>query len=174
MNIRDNKVAFVLAPKDFRDEEYFQPKVILQSRGIKINTIVKNDQEEVTGMNGGKAHIDAKFEDLTPENYNAIIFVGGRGVVKYFDNKEIHKKVLSFIKADKIVAAICAAPTILAKAGILRGVKITAFEDQLEEIKKSGAIIIDQDIVTDKKIITARDAKSGIAFGEAIVKALIN
>jgi deglycase len=172
-DIREMKVAFIIAPKDFRDEEYFQPKVILQAKGIAVSTIAKGDPVEVSGTRGGKAHIDGSFKDLTPQNYDGIIFVGGEGAKKYIDDKKIHKIINQFIEADKVVGAICIAPLILANSGVLKGKKATAFSENEKDIKKAKAKFVKKSVVIDDKIVTASGAEAAIAFGEAVIKALV-
>ena len=52
------KALLIIAPENFRDEEYFQPRVIMLGSGIKTITTAKTKKEEATGVLGGKAKID--------------------------------------------------------------------------------------------------------------------
>ena len=172
MEKASKKIAFIIAPENFRDEEYFQPKVILQAKGIHIDTAAKNNPDEVTGSQGGKARPDIKLSSVTPQNYDGVVFVGGSGAQVYFEDEEIHQIARDFDKAEKIIAAICIAPSILANAGLLKGHKATAFKSQLGNLKKKGVNVVDEDVVTDGRYITANGPEVALAFGTQISKSL--
>ncbi|NMC35506.1 hypothetical protein GYA49_00510 [Candidatus Beckwithbacteria bacterium] len=172
-SLSGKKVIFILAPANFRDEEYFQPKVVLQSQGAEVLTVAKGDPEEMTGTQGGKARTDAKFADINPETVDGLIFVGGAGASTYFNYKTVHKQIQAFAQANKILGAICIAPSILANADILKGKKVTASESQKENLQAKGAKYQNQAVVVDDNIITANGPEAAIAFGEALAKALV-
>lgn len=170
--IKNTKIAFLIAPHDFRDEEYFQPKVILQSRGIEVDTVAKGNPEEVTGSQGGKAHTDAVFEDVKPENYDGIVIVGGPGVKDYFDDKQVHQTVREFMNKNKVIGAICSGPRVLANAGILNSTKVTSFIKDREAIEERGIVWVSQPVVVDGLVVTAQGPDEAIEFGEKIVSIL--
>jgi len=171
MAIKQKCVAILIAPKNFRDEEYFQPKVMLDAVGIKVFTVAKGDPDEVTGIKGGKAHIDAKLDEIDPLNYDGLVLVGGKGVKSYYANKKIHKLLQKMNDAGKVVAAICIAPIVLAKAGILRDHKATVnSEEGILALKENGAEYEDKSLVIDHNIITAKDFSVAMSFGESIAK----
>jgi deglycase len=167
------KIAFVIAPKDFRDEEYFQPKVVLQAQGALIDTICKGDPEEVTGSKGGKAHTNALFADLKSENYAGVVFVGGEGVKEYWNDKKVHKIAQDFDQAEKLVGAICSAPVILAKAGILEDRTVTSFIDDKAEIEAEGVKWVDKTSLIDGHIVTSKGPGVAMLFGQDLLKVLI-
>lgn len=170
--ITDKKIVFILAPNDFRDEEYFQPKVIIQSQGGEVFTAVIGNPEEVTGTQGGKARPDIDFDKLVAEDFDAVVFVGGVGAKVYLDNKYIHKLINSFVDESKVVAAICIAPSILANAGILNNVEVTSSEDQEENIRSNGGIWTGKGVQISNNIVTANGPDSALNFGIAIADAL--
>jgi len=164
------RVAMLIAPANFRDEEYFQPKVMLDAVGISISTVAKGDPEEVTGTKGGKAHIDAKLEDITPQAYDGLVLVGGQGATTYFEDKDIHLIINSFTQAGKIIAAICIAPVILAKSGVLSGKNATVFDEGINELLSNGVNYIKKPMVIDGNFITASDYSVAMKFGEKIAE----
>ncbi len=168
MTIQPKRVAILIAPSDFRDEEYFQPKVMLDAVGIQVSTIAKGNPDEVTGIKGGKAHVDAKFEDLKAEAYDGILIVGGKGALAYVNDNQVHEIIREFAMIGKPIAAICIAPVILAKSGILKGKKATVYKDGIEDLKKEGAIYMDDTIIADGNIITACDFSVARQFGSQV------
>lgn len=163
--LTDKKIAFLIAPKDFRDEEYFRPKVALQAEGAQIFTFAKGDPEEVTGSSNGKAHTTVKFDEVTPGTFDCLIIVGGKGVKKYFNDKSIHALVRSFYESDKLIAAICSGPVVLANAGILKGKKVTSWIKEKEVLVAVGAKWQNQTTVIDGNLITSQGPETAMEFG---------
>lgn len=166
-------IAFLLAPSQFRDEEYFQPKVILQAKGAHVDTIAFGDPEEMTGTQGGKARTDTLFEALIPNDYDALVIVGGKGSKAYFKNKAVLKLVQQFYVEGKIIGAICSAVGVLAAAELVKGKTVTSFMDEKSLIQTKGGRWQDMPVVTDGQLVTAQAPEAAIAFGEAIAKALV-
>lgn len=166
------KVVMVIAPKNFRDEEYFQPKVVLQATGIEVVTSSQTKEEEATGIKGGKAKIDKPLGDLKAKDYDGLVFVGGQGATFYFRNKKVWDLVKDFHKAGKVIGAICIAPTILANAGILKGKKVTAYSSEGKKLTAKGAKMTNKAIEVDGRIVTAQGPEVALAFGQKIVDLL--
>jgi protease I len=71
-----------------------------------------------------------------------------------------------------VLAAICIAPTTLARAGLLGGVRATAFPDSEADLKAHGALWTGDRVTIDGRIITGSGPEAATAFGEAIAEAL--
>ena len=112
------------------------------------------------------------LKNVELDGFDAILFVGGPGVYDYFEDKTVLGLAKQFHKAGKIVSAICAAPTILANAGLLKGVKATCFPSQAAGLMEKGACYSDHPVVRDGLIITADGPATAEAFGKEIAKAL--
>jgi len=171
-SLTSKKVAMIIAPRNFRDEEYFQPKVVLQAEGAMIDTIADTKEEEATGMKGGKAKIDKTLDKAKAVDYGAVVFVGGSGAAKYFTNQKAISLAKEAVEANKVVGAICIAPSILANAGVLEGKKATCFSSEKQKLQKTGAQVQDKPVVVDGKIITASGPEAAMDFGRELVKAL--
>jgi protease I len=169
---KKRKVLFVIAHEDFRDEEYFIAREALEELGVDVVT-ASSDLSPATGVKGGEAKIDVLLSDVVLDDYDAIAIAGGRGARLYFEMTDLHDLIRNFNKEGKVVAAICAAPVILAKAGVLSGKKATAWHtsenmEYPEEIKMFGALFVDEDVVIDGKVVTANNPESSRKFGETI------
>lgn len=171
--LSQKKIVFLIAPKDFRDEEYFQPKVVFQAQGAQIITVAKGDLEEVTGTKGGKAHTDISLDELDPKNYDALIIVGGIGVKSYFNDKKIHKIIKSFHQDKKPIGAICSAPVVLANSGILKNIQITSFKQDKDKITDKKVKWIDKSVVLDQNIVTAQGPRQAMSFGQKVASLLL-
>ena len=170
--MKEKKVLFVVAQTNFRDEEYFDPKNILEQAGI-LTTTASISKGEATSVFGKTIPAEISISDLNPDDYSAVIFVGGAGSKVYFENPTAHKIAQEMLNSGKIVAAICIAPTTIAKAGILKGKKATSFPSAKNDLIASGAIFTGKSVEKDGNIITADGPDSAKEFGKEILKALI-
>jgi protease I len=109
---------------------------------------------------------------VNTNNFAGIILIGGEGSRLYWNNSHLHNIVNEFFNSEKIVAAICSAPVILAKAGILKNKSATCFSEDKMELINSGINYNDRNVVFDGNVITADGPKSAIQFTEAILHTL--
>jgi protease I len=165
------KAVLIVASKDFRDEELFETRDALKN--AQVQTVIASTKTgTVTGMLGGQAQAEIFVSSIVVDDYDAIIFVGGTGASQYFDDAaalDIARKAAS---KSKVLAAICIAPTTLANAGVLKGVKATCFSSERNKLEKAGAIYTGAAVEKDGLIITADGPRSAAKFGKTIANAL--
>lgn len=172
----NKKIAIIIAFRDFRDEEYFLPKEIFEKAGAEIKT-VSTQLGIARGADGGEVKIDLKIDDLKVADFDALVFIGGPGMVKNV-NSEIHQKIAKeTISAGKVLGAICIAPAILAKAGVLSGKKATVWSSPLDKsaikiLQEGGANFQEEPVVVDQNIITGNGPLAAKEFAEKIIEAL--
>ena len=167
------KIAMVIAFKDFRDEEYFQTKEILEKVGFEIS-VFSNKKGIAIGKFGGEVPIKKTLEDLDISKFDCLLIVGGSGAIEYLDNPEIYFLINEAKNQKKIISAICIAPLILAKAGILKGKKATVWSSDLDksalkEFKKQEVKYVSEKSVVDGKIVTADGPSSIVEFCKNII-----
>jgi len=171
-----NKIAMIIAHRDFRDEEYFIPKRILMNSNFEVLT-VSTSNDKAIGMHGGEIKVDIIIDNLMPEDFDAVLFIGGAGVIDNINNPEFHRVAKATIEKGKILGAICVAPMILAKAGILNGKKATVWSSPMNKnpikvLEENGAIYTDETVVIDGKIITANGPMAADQFAQTIADKL--
>jgi protease I len=128
---------------------------------------------ECTGMLKKTIMPDMLVSDAVAKNYDSIIFVGGTGMSKYFNDPIMLSLAKQFYAQGKVVAAICIAPVILANSGILKGKKATVSESMANNLTIQGAEYISQSCVVDGKVITANGPAASKEFAKEIIKLLI-
>jgi len=165
------KVLMVIAKRDFRDEELFETRRVLESGGVEV-TVASSSLDEAVGMLRGKAKADVLLQDAKATEYDAVVFVGGSGASEYWDSAVAHALATEAAQAGKVVAAICIAPVTLARAGLLKGKKATVFQSQKADLTTGGASYTGRPVEVDGRIVTADGPGSAAQFGEAILKAL--
>lgn len=166
-----SKVLSIIGPVGYQDKEYEDSKKALEAAGHEVVTCCMS--AVATGKFGGKVTADVLLVNVEPDEYDAVVFIGGPGSHIYFDNKRAQAIAKAFFESGKVTAAICAAPSILANAGLLDGVKCTCFEDQVGNLSSKGAnVMASEAVVVDGLIVTGKDAKCAEEFGTTIAKVI--
>jgi ABC-2 type transport system ATP-binding protein len=144
-------------------------------RGEVIVEVVSITKKEVKGAHDLKFIADKNIKEINQKDYDAIILPGGS---PGYINLRNHTKVLSIImeafEKNKLIGAICAAPAVLAKSGILKGKKCTIYPGMENELKKGGGIPQKAWIVEDKNIITSQGPATALPFALKLVEKLSN
>ncbi|MFA4858383.1 MAG: DJ-1/PfpI family protein [Candidatus Margulisiibacteriota bacterium] len=164
------KALLIIASRNFRDEEYTEPKAALEKAGIQTVTASSNSGVAL-GKLGHKVNPDITIDQINVADYDAVLFIGGPGSSEYFDNPIAHKIAQDTVKLGKILGAVCAAPTILSNAGVLKGKKATMYADD-GSLGRGGAIYTGKGIEIDGNIITASGPATSRRWGEVVAKAL--
>ena len=170
-DLTGKKVLMVIAKNKFRDEEYLEPRKVLEAAGAVV-TVASSTLNTAEGMLGLKVKPDVLIGNVKEGDYDGIVFVGGGGASEYFDSPVAHTLARNFFEHGKLTSAICIAPATLANAGVLQGKKATAFPSSEKALNAHGAIAIKDDVVTDGKIVTAVGPSAAKKFGEKLVDVL--
>lgn len=165
------KILMVVAAKGFRDEEYFNPKRVFEENGYQVMTASKGVSVAL-GKLGGTANVDMDISEIEKDEFDGIVFVGGAGAVQYQRDEMVYDLIQNFNIDQKLVAAICIAPTILAYSGVLKGKKATVWNEdgnQSALLGVKGADYVDEMVVADENIITGNGPEAAEIFAEKIV-----
>lgn len=172
--LKEKKIVMIIAPDGFRDEEYKIPKEIFENHGISVTT-ASTKTGKAKGMLGAVVNVEYTVLDLRPSDFDAVVVVGGIGSKNYLWNSP---EIINFVKKayelEKIVAAICLSPVILAKSEVFKDKKATVYPDReaIDLLKKSGANYTGRGVEVDGKVVTANGPKMAKQFAEEIVKLL--
>ncbi len=162
-----------MAFRDFRDEEYFVPRDILEKLGAEVKT-ASNQKGTALGADGGETKVDFLVSEINPTDFDAVVFVGGSGCLENLDNEDSYRVARETVAQNKVLASICISPVILAKAGVLEGKKATVWSSSMDRgpvkiLEDNGAIYEDKPVVVDGKIVTANGPVASEEFANAIV-----
>ena len=165
------KVAVFLAP-GFEECEALMTVDLLRRAQLDTTMYSIHNTDEVTGSHDITVKADKKLNELN-ELFDCVILPGGMPGTKYLmESKEVNALVIEHFNQNRLVAAICAAPSVLGELQLLQGKKATCFpgfEDQLH-----GAEVLNQKAVADGNIITAKGLGAAVEFAHAIISYLIN
>ena len=145
---------------------------IARRAGIETAMISVSGKKEVTSSHNVTFATDIPAEFMDYDLLDAIVLPGGMpGTLNLGANSYVQSVIADFAAQGKLVAAICAAPSVLGEAGLLRGKKATCypgFEDKL-----LGATVVMNSVAKDGNIITSRGMGTAIEFALAIVEYLL-
>lgn len=153
------KKFLVLATNGNETIELFTPVDYLRRLGISVDIVSTEESLDLKTSQGVSFRADLTFDQIVADDYFGLYIPGGTdGAYSMRDNKKVINLIQNFNKEGKIIAAICAGPVVLNKAGILTDKKATSFPAMKEEMDKTGIYIDDKIVVTDGNITTGRGA----------------
>lgn len=168
-----NSVLIILPANNFNEQEYLSVKNSLINAGYQI--FIASDASLMSkGENGILVKADVNFFNMKEASFAGVVFIGGAGVVDYFNNISLMNIARKFNKAGKLVAAICGAPIILVNSGVLDEKNASCYPDLKEVMTNRNINYFSDQVVIDNNIITAPDPSSALEFGQAIVEKLKN
>lgn len=168
---KPKKAVFIIAAKDFQEEEFSRPFAILLQKGVNI-TVASTQLGEAVGMKGAKARVDMLLKDVAAGDFDAVVFIGGAGAAEYVTDPVAQQLAQDAVRKRKIVGAICIAPMILAKAGLLKGKKATVFPTMADQLKAEGVKYTSKPVEREGRIITADGPGSAAEFGQELARSL--
>jgi len=165
------KVVLIIAAQGFRDEELFETKRILDAAGLQT-TIASTVVGPVIGVLGSLAEATLLTGQLSVDDYDAIVFIGGPGAAQYFIDPLALNIARQAVRRGKVLGAISIAPGILANAGVLRGIRATSFPSEQTRLIQAGAVYTGAVVQRDGSVITAIGPTASVQFGRVIADAL--
>ncbi len=145
---------------------------LLRRAKIEVVTAGLND-EPVVASRGVCLIPDISIDDAIDQNFDMIVLPGGLPGAEHLDNDPRIKSLLKKMANDeKYTAAICAAPKVLANAGILSNKKATSYPGFLEDLDLPDTDLKTDPVVIDGNVITSRGPGTAMDFALALIETL--
>ena len=167
-------MATVLIPLAQGCEELEAITVIdlLRRAGIEVVT-AGLDEQPVRAARGTVLIPDATLNQVLTHSFDMIVLPGGLPGADHLNaDARIHQLLISMAAEQKYTAAICAAPKVLARAGLLRGRRATSFPGAIPESDLADIQYLEQAVVVDDKIITSRGPGTAMDFALELIEKL--
>ncbi len=160
------RVAVILAD-GFEEVEAMAIVDVL--RRAEIETVLAGLHDgPITSARKVRVVPDTVIDRVKPEDFDMIVLPGGQpGSDNLNSDPRVKELVKSFYSTGKLAGAICAAPIVLANAGVLEGKHATAYPTYKDRL--GGAIYEEKTVVEDGNVLTSRGAGTALAFGLALV-----
>ena len=163
-------MVYILLAPGFEEAEALVPADMLRRADIET-ALVSLDKEPVSGSHGVTVTADVTLDKLDRSKADMIVLPGGPGHKKLGEDPRVEQLVRETAGQGQWVAAICAAPTLLGRWGLLEGKDAVCYPGMEEGLTNAQAKM-DQSVVIDGKIVTGRAAGSAFDFGLTLVEVL--
>lgn len=169
-----NRKISILATDGFEESELFEPKKALEAAGAHVDIIslhpgnIKSWKDDNWGRS---IHVNATVNDTNGYQYDSLYIPGG--VInsdKLRTNKRAIAFVREFIEENKPIATICHGPQVLIETGLTKGKHLTSWHSLKTDLINSGADWVDEEVVVDENLITARSPKDIPAFNKKLIE----
>ena len=158
---------YIFLADGFEEVEALTPLDLMRRAKIDVKTVGVGGIY-VTGAHNITVKADLLIDELGMENCDGVILPGGMpGTNNLYDCEKVLELVRKCANEKKLVCAICAAPLILGRLGLLEGKSAVCFPGFEDELK--GADIVNTPCVTQENIITAKGAGAVFEFSRAII-----
>lgn len=158
-----------LVVEGFEEIEMIAPVDLLRRAGAEVMLASLKGDKLVTGRCGVAVQTDAALVEVMQQQFDLLFIPGGPGVKALRADGRPAQLAAAYAKTGKPVAAICAAPTVLADAGLLAGKRFTAHHSVHAELPQA---LGDERVVKDGHILTSRGAGTAVEFGLQLVSQL--
>ncbi len=163
-------MVYILLGTGFEEIEALTPCDLLRRAGLEVALVGVNGMQ-IEGSHRVSVRADLPLEAVDPENMEMLVLPGGlRGVQSLLASKQALELVRKAWDGGKYVCGICAAPTILAKLGIVEDRPAVCYPGKEPEMGE--ARIQDADAVCSGRLITGRAAGASVDFALALIRAL--
>jgi len=150
----------------FEEIEAFSVISVLRGAGINVDTVGVVGSV-ITGGHGVRVMVDKKLMQTNAGDYDGVVLPGGtRGCANLLKSNDILNSIRDFDTSGKLVAGICAAPKVLAKAGVLSNRKATIYPGMEREIAYPRG----DRVVVDGNVITSQGPGTAIEFALSIIE----
>lgn len=154
----------------FEEVEALTVVDILRRQGYEVETVSVGLHHHVGGSHSVIVKTDFVVNDIWFPSFDMLILPGGPGHGNLEKCDVLMKNIKKFNKEGKWLAAICASPSILGRAGVLEGKKATCFPGYEDQCK--GAVMTGAEAEWDRNVITGRSAGTAVPFALKIIEAL--
>jgi 4-methyl-5(b-hydroxyethyl)-thiazole monophosphate biosynthesis len=164
--------ALVFLATGFEEIEALTVVDVLRRAGVDV-TVAGLTPNVTEGKHGVKVVPDKSINDVKVEDFDAVVAPGGNpGYKNLRKDPRVIDMVKRAFKSNKLVAAICAGPTVLSDAGVLEGKACTIYPGMDEELKKGGGKPKHDIVVVDGNIITSRGPATALPFALKLAEKL--
>lgn len=148
---------------------------LLRRAQINVVTASLTERHQVTASRGTRLLSDVLLDDVVYDDFDMLLLPGGQPGTHNLDNDHrIHAMLKRLDHADKYIAAICAAPMVLASTGLLNERQATAYPGTLEATQWPEITISNDPIVIDNNILTSRGPGTAMDFALTIIELLVD
>lgn len=168
----NTKKVAVLVTDMVEDIELTSPKKVLEKAGYEVLLIEKEAGKKITGKKGTTFTIDASIDDVSPEEFAALLIPGGFSPDQLRADQRFVDFTKYYLENDLPLFAICHGPQLFIQTGLTSGRTMTSYITVQPDLQYAGATIKNQEVVVDGKLVTSRTPEDLPAFNKTILEQL--
>ena len=161
--------ALIISADNFEDTELLVPYYRLKEEGIEVD-VASIKKGTIKGKHGYEVQADKALKEVDPADYSILILPGGKAPETVRKDKNAVEIAKHFFQKNKPVSAICHGPQTLITAGLMTGRHATSYKSVAQEMKDSGALYEDKEVVVDGNLVTSRWPMDLPAFMRELMK----
>jgi DJ-1 family protein len=167
------KHALILLADGFEELEFVAPFDILSRGGVSVVTASIHETTTVESARRLQVTADMLIDDVRAEEFDLLVLPGGGvGTQNLRKSEAVLSLVRDFYKQKKAIGAICAAPTVLAAAGILQEHRATCYPGDEGDVAPYCKTYVHERVVVDGQVVTSRSAGTAADFAFALLALL--
>jgi protease I len=171
MPLKDKRIA-ILAEDNYEDPELWYPLLRMREAGAEVSVVGMPGVESYKSKHGYPVKVDVAADAVLPADFDAIIIPGGYAPDRMRRHKPMLDLVRGIFQRGGVVAMICHAGWVPISAGIVKGKRLTSVSAIRDDLINAGAEWVNEEVVQDGNLISARVPNDLPAFCRTIIAAL--
>lgn len=165
--------ALVFLAQGFEEVEATTIVDVLRRAGVDV-TVAGLSEGSIEGDHGMSFTPDVSVDKVDSKEFDALVCPGGGpGHKNLKEDRRVIEMLREAFASGSIVAAVCASPSVLSKAGLLEGKNCTIYPGMEEDLEEGGGIFVDEIVVVDGNIITSKGPATALPFALKVAEKLV-
>ena len=163
-------VLVVVPPEGVDDQALRFARSSLYNVHVGTRTVSTVTEDLIKGRLQDEFQVDGSISGETMDAYSGVVFVGCEAGSAFLQNPDVHRLAREAAAADKLIGAWGRAVLVLARAGILKGKRVTGARDIAADVEQAGARYSGRQLEVSGHLVTALDEAVGMRFGKALAQ----
>ena len=163
-------VLVVVPSSDYGEQTLRHARSSLHNVHVGTWSVSTNWADLIKGRLQDEFMVDGDIAQATMEPYSGVLFVGGEGALALAGDPHAVRLAREADAADKMIGAWGHAVAVLARAGILKGRRVTGAPEVRAEVERAGGRFSGRQLERDERLVTAADEAVGIRFGKTLAQ----
>jgi len=163
-------VLVVVPPEEFGDESLRYARSSLHNVHVGTRVVSTTYDREVKGRLQDEFLVDGTLAEASMDGYSGVVFAGGEGAAALADDPDAVRLAVEAARGGKLIGAWGQALAILARAGVVKGARVTGDPSVRDAVKRAGGKFTGRQLEKSGNVVTSRDDAVGMRFGKALAE----
>lgn len=163
-------VLVVVPERDYDETTLRYARSALYNVHVGTRSVSTTDDDLIKGVLQDEFQVDGRVEGEAMSSYSGLVLVGGPGALELAEHPDVLRLVREANQAKKMIAAWGQSTAILARAGVVKGRRITGDPSLEDLVRKAGGKYTGKQVERDKHVVTAFDDAAGLRMGREMIR----